>query len=216
MCANYTPTTDPTRLFDAFGVRLADELARTLRPETWPGYEAPFIRRRDEAEGFAREAAVGLFGMVPHWAKDPTIGRRTYNARSETAAGKPSFRDAWRLGRRCIVPAESFFEPCWETGKAVRWRIRRKDGRPLAIAGLWTAWRAPDGRAVPSFTMLTVNADGHVLMQRFHKPEDEKRMVVLLDEADCDAWLDAPQARMNDFMRRYPADALECEPAPKR
>jgi putative SOS response-associated peptidase YedK len=152
---------------------------------------------------------------VPHWAKDATIGRRTYNARAETVDEKPSFRDAWRLGRRCIVAAEDIFEPNWETGRAVRWRIRRKDGAPMGIAGLWSHWRAPDGDDVLSFTMLTVNADGHAVMKRFHRPDDEKRMVVVLDEADYDRWLDAPKDRMRDFLVRYPAEALEAEPAPR-
>jgi putative SOS response-associated peptidase YedK len=211
MCANYTPVTDLERMKLFFAVVRGD----AIPAETWPGYAAPFVRQARTAEGHAREAAIGLFGLVPHWAKDPTIGRRTYNARSETVAEKPSFRDAWRYGRRCIVPAEDFFEPCWETGKAVRWRIRRRDGAPMGIAGLWSTWRGPDGGEVPSFTMLTVNADGHPLMQRFHKPDDEKRMVVVLDEADYDRWLDAPPAQMRDFLVRFPADALEAEPAPR-
>jgi putative SOS response-associated peptidase YedK len=211
MCANYTPVTDLERMKLFFAVVRGEPFP----PEAWPGYAAPFVRQRRDAPGHAREAAVGLFGLVPHWSKDLAIGRRTYNARSETVAEKPSFRDAWRLGRRCIVPAESIFEPNWESGRAVRWRIRRRDGAPMGLAGLWGAWRAPDGRELLSFTMLTVNADGHALMQRFHRPEDEKRMVVVLDEADYDRWLDAPQARMGDFLQRYPAEALEAEPAPR-
>jgi len=211
MCANYVPVTDPGRLRLFFEVVRADPVP----PESWPGYAAPFVRQAADATSHSRECAIGLFGLVPHWAKDLTLGRRTYNARSETAAEKPSFRDAWRYGRRCIVPAESIYEPDWGSGKAVRWRIRRKDGAPMGIAGLWAAWRGPDGGQVLSFTMLTVNADGHDVMKRFHKPEDEKRMVVVLDETDYDRWLDAPKERMRDFLTRYPAQALEAEPAPR-
>ena len=211
MCANYTPVTDLERLKLFFAVVRGEPVP----DETWPGYPAPFVRQARDRDSHAREAATGLFGLLPHRAKDPTIGRRTYNARTETVAEKPSFRDAWRLGRRCIVPAESIFEPCWESGKAVRWRIRRADGAPMGLAGLWSAWRGPDGRELLSFTMLTINADGHALMQRFHKPDDEKRMVVVLDEADYDAWLDSPRDRMRDFLVRCPAEALEAEPAPR-
>ncbi|MEI7446244.1 MAG: SOS response-associated peptidase [Burkholderiales bacterium] len=211
MCANYVPVTDLERLKLFFAVVRGDAVPE----ETWPGYAAPFVRRPREAVEHAREGAVGLFGLVPHWSKDLTIGRRTYNARSETAAEKPSFRDAWRHGRRCIVPAEAIYEPNWETGRAVRWKIRRVDGAPMGIAGLWGFWRGPDGRELLSFTMLTVNADGHPLMQRFHKPEDEKRMVAVLDEADYDRWLDAPVADTASFLERYPAEALEAEPAPR-
>ena len=172
------------------------------RPETWPQYEAPFIRRADEVE-HRREALLGQFGLLPHWTKDPALGRRTYNARSETAAEKPSFRDSWRLGRRCIVPAEAIYEPCWETGRAVRWRIGLADGSPMGIAGLWSHWRAPNGADVLSFTMLTINADGHPVMRRFHKPQDEKRMVLILDPADFDRWLDCRTDQMMGMLQRW-------------
>ena len=212
MCANYTPVKDPERLHMYFGVR-GDHSA--FPDETWPGYLAPFISQAREQSAHARELAVGLFGLVPHWAKDLTVARRTYNARSETVAEKPSFRDAWAHGRRCIVPCESIFEPNWETGKAVRWRIQRKDGLPMGLAGLWGTWRTPDGRDLMSFTMLTINADGHEVMKHFHKPEDEKRMVVILDESDYDRWLDAPREAMPDFLTRYPAAGFTAEPAPR-
>jgi putative SOS response-associated peptidase YedK len=212
MCANYVPVTDLERMKLFFAVMRGDPVPE----ETWPGYAAPFVRQsREQAMGHEREAAIGLFGLVPHWSKDLAIGRRTYNARSETAAEKPSFRDAWRYGRRCIVPAESIYEPNWEGGRAVRWRIRRRDGAPMGIAGLWGAWRGPDGGQLLSFTMLTINADGHALMQRFHKPEDEKRMVVVLPEADYDRWLDAPVGETAAFLQRWSADEFEAEPAPR-
>jgi putative SOS response-associated peptidase YedK len=213
MCANYHPVTAQDRLLAFFGVERPPD---AVPPETWPGYLAPFvIRARDRVE-LARSAHAGLFGLVPHWAKDLAFGRRTYNARSETVHEKPSFREAWRRGQRCIVPAEAIYEPNWETGRAVRWRIARADGVPLGIAGLWSAWRGPDGRAVPTFTMLTVNADDHAVMRRFHKPGDEKRMVVILDEADYDAWLECPVERQRDFLRPFPAERLLAEPAPLR
>lgn len=211
MCANYTPVTERERLKFYFDVQHAE----SFPDETWPGYGAPFVRQARDREVHVREARIGLFGLIPHWSKDLTIGRKTYNARSETIAEKPSFRDAWRLGRRCVIPAESIFEPNWESGKAVRWRIRRKDGAPMGIAGIWAWWKAPDDRDLLSFTMLTINADGHEVMKHFHKPEDEKRMVVVLDEADYDAWLDAPQNRMREFLSKYPAKQLESEPVPR-
>ena len=212
MCANYVPVTDLERMKLFFAVMRGNPVPE----ETWPGYAAPFVRQsREQAEGGVREVATGLFGLVPHWSKDLAIGRRTYNARSETAAEKPSFRDAWAYGRRCIVPTEAIYEPNWESGRAVRWRIRRRDGAPMGVAGLWGAWRGPDGGELLSFTMLTINADGHPLMQRFHKPDDEKRMVVVLHEADYDRWLGAPAGRMRDFLERWPSEDLEAEPAPR-
>jgi putative SOS response-associated peptidase YedK len=211
MCANYVPVTDLERMKLFFAVIRGDPFP----PEAWPGYAAPFVRQSRESAGHERELAIGLFGLIPYWSRDLSIGRRTYNARTETVAEKPSFRDAWRHGRRCIIPAESFFEPNWESGKAVRWSIRRTDGAPMGIAGLWGSWRGPDGADLLSFTMLTVNADGHDVMGRFHKPGDEKRMVVVLDETDFDRWLDAPPERMRDFLNPYPAEALQAEPAPR-
>ena len=114
------------------------QLPEGIRVYVWPGYASTFIRR-------PKEAAAGDFGLIPHWAKDEKGARRTYNARTETVAEKPSFRDAWRLVRHCIIPAEAIYEPDWRTGKAVATRIERADGRPMGIAGLWTGWNGPDG-----------------------------------------------------------------------
>ena len=215
MCANYQPVTAQDRLLQHFGVqRPRDEVP----PEVYPGALAPFVVRaadRAELTALARDAGLGLFGLLPHWAKDLAFGRRTYNARSETAHEKPSFRDAWRQRRRCIVPVEAVYEPNWETGRAVRWRIARRDGQPMAIAGLWGRWRGPDGREWLSFTMLTVNADGHAVFGRMHRPGDEKRMVAILDEAEYDLWLDGDLAQARALLRPYPAERLVAEPAPR-
>jgi putative SOS response-associated peptidase YedK len=127
---------------------------------------------------------------------------------------KPSFRDSWKRGRRCSVPAEAIFAPNWESGRAERWRISRRDGLPMGIAGLWGWWRAPDGRTVLSFTMLTINADQHPLMRRFHRPGEERHMVVILDEADHDAWPEGPLGRIADLLKPYPAERLEAQPWP--
>ena len=210
MCSNYRAPTDMDAMQRHFGAALD----QPPPGETWPLYEAPIVRRADPGPGPTREAVRARFGLLPHWAKDASLGRSTYNARSETAATKPSFRDAWRRGQRCIVPADWIYEPCWETGKAVRWKIRRADGAPLAIAGLWSRWQPAGGEAQTTFTMLTVNADGHPLMQRFHRSDDEKRMVVVLEADEIDAWLDAPAATMAAWMRRTPAERLAAEPAP--
>lgn len=118
-------------------------------------------------------------------------------------AEKPSFRDAWRLARHCIIPAEAFYEPDWRSGKAVPTRIARADGQPMGIAGIWTGWKSPSGEIVRSFAMLTVNADDHPLMRQFQKATDEKRMVVILPEDSYDAWLQAPVEQSMKFMRRY-------------
>ncbi len=210
MCSNYTPSSRAS-LVRHFGVEAP---ADDWKAETYPGYLAPIIRLADDNSG-QTESVAACFGMVPHWA-DLKLSRHTYNARSETAASKPSFRHAMAKRQWCIVPAESLFEPNYESGTAVRWRIARNDSEPMGLAGLWE-WRpngGPGDSPLLSFTMLTINADGHPLMQRFHRPEDEKRMVVVLREDQYRPWLQAT-GDIGDFLVPYPAGALVAEPAPR-
>ncbi|EIU3494371.1 SOS response-associated peptidase [Pseudomonas aeruginosa] len=169
MCSRYEAPT-AAQLLDVFGVALK-EPAKT---ELWPGYRGPFIRSAAGGDGL--EAHAGVFGLLPFWAKDDKLARRTYNARSETVASKPSYRDAWKHSRHCIIPATAIYEPDWRSGKAVPTRISRADGGLLGIAGLWEHWRSPEGEDVLSYTMLTINADYHPLMSNYHRPTDEKRM----------------------------------------
>lgn len=155
-----------------------------------------------------REMLLGSFGLIPHWATDTQIARNTYNARSESVAEKPSFRDAWRAGQRCIIPAIAIFEPDWRSGKAVPARISRADGKPMGIAGLWSVWISPKDEIVHSYTMLTINADTHPLMHLFHKPTDEKRMVVILNDDQYGNWLDAHTDDCRELFKEYPAELL--------
>ncbi|WP_326430400.1 SOS response-associated peptidase (plasmid) [Stutzerimonas frequens] len=211
MCSRYEAP-GAEELAKAFGVTLDDPVQREL----WPGYVGPFIR----ATGFEDtgdegapevEAAAGVFGLLPFWAKDNKLARKTYNARSETVASKPSFRDAWKHARHCIIPARAIYEPDWRSGKAIPTRITRVDGALLGIAGLWERWKNPEGVEVLSFTMLTVNADDHPLMRNYHRPGDEKRMVVILPAGAYRDWLRAPVEQSAEFMRQYPADRLIAE-----
>jgi putative SOS response-associated peptidase YedK len=215
MCSHYQAIKERERYFKAFGVHPPDDLGRY---DVWPGYPATFIRRPREADAGddavpMREAVNGLFGMVPHWSQDTKITRHTFNARTETVASKPSFRDAWKRTQHCIIPADAFYEPDWRSGKAVPTRIARADGEPMGIAGLWSWWKSAKGEVVHSFTMLTINADSHPLMQLFHKPTDEKRMVVILPAGAYQDWLCASAAEQASFLVQYPAVDLIAEPA---
>lgn len=210
MCSHYQALKDRAKFEKEFRVKLPPY---TGVYDVWPGYEALFVRRPREADVGdeavpEREAITGQFGLLPHWAKDEKFGRRTFNARSETAATLPSFRDAWRNRHRCIIPADAIYEPDWRSGKAVPTRITRADGEPMGIAGLWSGWKSPAGQAVHSFTMLTINASEHALMRNYHKPNDEKRMVVVLPEDAYEDWLTAPTEQGMRFMQAYPADRL--------
>jgi putative SOS response-associated peptidase YedK len=215
MCSHYQAIKERKRYAKHFGVVPPVDLGKH---DVWPCYPATFIRRSTEAdvddEAVAdSEAVPGLFGLIPHWATDANIGRQTYNARSETVAVKPSFRDAWKNAQHCIIPVEAIFEPDWRSGKAIPTRICRADGEPMGIAGLWSSWKSPKC-VVHSFTMLTINADGHHLMCQFHKPVDEKRMVVILPPDSYDHWLKAPPQQSMEFMRQYPTDWLLCSAEP--
>lgn len=213
MCANYESVRDKDRLKQHFGVDLPSELARH---DVWPGYLSTFIRRHPHADVGddavpEREALLGSFGLIPHWATDTKIARHTYNARTETVADKPSFRDAWRKAQHCIIPVETFFEPDWRTGKAVPTRIGNANSDPLGVAGLWATWRDPMGETLHSFTMLTINADNHPLMNQFHKPTDEKRMIVILPPERYDEWLRATPKDSADFLQAWPAELMAAE-----
>ena len=210
MCSHFLGPPSPEVFRQNFHV----ELPVALRQDIWPGYESAFIRRPRESDSGDeavpdREAVRGLFGLVPHWSKDLKLAKRTYNARSETVAEKPSFRDAWRWGKHCIIPAAAIYEPDWRSGKAVPTRIARADGALMGIAGLWSVWKSPTGDDIHSFTMLTVNADSHDLMKNYHKPDDEKRMVVILPTGAYDDWLRAEPEQSMSFMQQYPANRLE-------
>ena len=209
MCSHYESIKEPIQFTLEFGL----DMPEGGKVDVWPCYPSSFIRRPaladvgDDAVP-KREALLGLFGLVPHWAKEATYGRRTYNARSETVQEKPTFRDAWRKGQHCIIPAEAIYEPDWRSGKAKATRIQRADGKPMGIAGLWDDCTLSSGEKIYSFTMLTLNADDHTFMQNFHKTEDEKRMVTILPEESYDAWLQAKPNNRMGFIKQYPSEKL--------
>jgi putative SOS response-associated peptidase YedK len=212
VCSNYQPVTRKDRLLAFFGV----ERERDDAPvDTWPTGLAPFIRLAEPGSGNRRVVHDGVFGLLPAFAKELAFGRRTYNARSETVHRLPSFRDSWRQGWRCIVPAEVIYEPFFaqDGAGAQRWAIRQPGAVPFGIAGIYTQWKHPDGHALFSFAMLTVNADGHPVYRRLHRAGEEKRMPIILAPADYDAWLACPVAEAGKFFRQWPG-VLHAEPAP--
>lgn len=181
MCSNYLPVTNADRLLRYFGVsREASEPPH----DVFPMQRAPFIRqaRPGETADGAHLVADAIFRFVPDFVAKVDWARKTYNARSETVDRKPTYRDAWRDGQRCIIPAEAIYEPNYESGSAVRWRIAKASGLPMGIAGIYTSWTSSEGQEVFAMSMLTVNADDHPFMSRFHAPGHEKRMVVILSQ----------------------------------
>lgn len=197
------------------------------KPDMWPRYQGNFIRKppstdpHDEAVP-ASDALVGRWGLIP-WRLQPTpekikaaMARSTFNARIEGIEKNYTFGLAWNRGQKCIVPADAFYEPDWRSGKPVATRFSRVDGQPVGIAGLWDVWNEPGKPPMLSFTMLTMNATEHPLLKNYHRPEDEKRIVVILPESRYEAWLGAPPEISMDFIQHYPHDQLLATPVPPK
>ena len=195
MCTNFTPTRRAQWVKETLGVELPSDFPE----EAYPGYAAPLVVKSHQSERVA--CGLARFGLIPAWAMDDKISRHTYNARSETAAEKPSYRSAWRQRQFGLVLVDNFYEPSYESGKAVRWKIELASGDPFGIACLWDRWTDPaSGERVVSFSMLTVNAEEHPVMKQFHKPGDEKRTSVIIAPELHDAWLSADATQAADLM----------------
>ncbi len=176
MCGRYTQTADAKTLAGRFRLAKPGVEARP-RYNVAPGQSAPVVI----LEG-GRRQGLYRWGLVPAWAKDPTVGHRMINARAETASEKPAFREPFAR-RRCLVPADGFYE--WRRAGKQRLPIRfsRVDGAPFAFAGLWDEWRSPEGEDLRTFTILTTGPNA--LVAPVHD-----RMPVILREEGEERWLD--------------------------
>jgi putative SOS response-associated peptidase YedK len=191
--------------------------------DMYPNYQGPIIRAARPGDGTdtSRELLVGQWGLIPWFAKERKLKFPTSNARSEELSAKASYKHPWARGQRCIIPALSFFEPCWETGRHIPWQFFRADGTPWGLAGLWNTWTDPaTGELVESYTLLTINADGHPLMGRMHRPDpkrppemQDKRSVVPIEPSDVDTWLHAPLSEAAPLVRLAPAELYNGGPA---
>ncbi|MES2047339.1 MAG: SOS response-associated peptidase family protein [Pseudomonadota bacterium] len=206
MCVNYTPSRKEL-IGEKFDARLNPDLE--WKSETWQDYAAPIILHDKNRQ---RQALVGIYSMVPKAKMPPGVKRfSTMNARAETIHQLRSYAKPWREGLRCLVPMQDFFEPNYESGKAERWRIGLRDESDFAVAGLYQIWPEENGVSY-SFTQLTINADQHPLMRRFHKPGEEKRSLVILHKNDYDAWLSCGSpAQAQAFLQLYPAESMRAE-----
>ena len=154
--------------------------------------------------GEARRGGFMRWGLIPHWAKNASIGSRMINARAETVAEKPAFRDALRR-RRCLVLADGFYE--WQrTGGAKRpMRITMRSGEPFAFAGLWSLWKDPDGNRIPSCAIITTAAN------ELLRPIHDRMPVILpreLEELWLDRSIDDPGA-LSSVLNPYPDEEME-------
>ena len=168
-----------------------------------PGQRSPVVRL-DRAG--RRRLHLVRWGLVPSWARDETIAHKLINARSETVSEKPSFREAFRR-RRCLVPADGFYEWKQDGGQKVPHHIGRRGGEPFCFAGLWERWTTPTGEPLDTFTILTTGAND--LLAPLHA-----RMPVLLPEQAWDRWLDRrrPGEELTSLLAPWPAEDMEFWP----
>ncbi|MEO5766314.1 MAG: SOS response-associated peptidase [Casimicrobiaceae bacterium] len=203
MCGRYELHTHPAAIALAFG--LLEAPALTPRYNVAPMQQVPVIRQRADA---TRECVDMRWGLVPRWAKDPSIGAKMINARAETIAEKPSFRTSFRH-HRCLIPADGFYE--WRVtahGKQPM-HVARRDGAPFGFAGLFERWLAADGAVLDTCTILTTTANE--LLRPIHA-----RMPVIVAPEHYARWLDAANPEVTDLFVPFPSDALAWHPVSTR
>jgi putative SOS response-associated peptidase YedK len=206
MCGRFVSASSPQILVERFGVaESAVELREpdyNVTPRAW----VPAVRERARDDPPTRVLSLLRWGLVPSWAKTPSVGDRQINARAESITERPSYRRAFER-RRCIVPADAFYE--WKAVEGDRrtrapripYVVRRRDGEPLALAGLWEIWRDPDvaDDDDPDAWLRTcaiVTTRANELLAPIHE-----RMPVVLSEGAWDRWLD-PRARGAEELQR--------------
>jgi putative SOS response-associated peptidase YedK len=207
MCGRFSLNASPEQLAERFDLPEAPTVAP--RYNIAPTQPVAIVRLNPQSK--AREWTHVLWGLVPSWAKDPSMGAKMINARAESVAEKPAYRAAFKR-RRCLVPATGFYE--WqklEKRKQPHF-IAMRDGQPFAFAGLWESWHSPDGSALESCTILTT--DPNEVMSPLHN-----RMPVIVAPADYAQWLgsgedETPHAldQLRHLLRSYPADEMVAYP----
>lgn len=233
MCNLYTtPSADE---FEQYMKTLDIVLGEELR-DGWPSKPigpfgwAPFLTSAGSSH---LDLKLGQWGMIrrgqaeriAYMRPSSTSGKRTSapkpistnNARIESIDQKPTFSQAWRLGHRCLIPAAWYAEPNWETGQNIWWHLKRADGLPWFLAGLWSEWTdQATGELVPNFTMITCNCDAHPLLSRLHKPDprlpadqQDKRSLVHIDTQDWEQWLHGTTADAMSLIKPQAASQFD-------
>jgi len=199
MCGRFTLTIDPTHLQEAFPwADIPDDLPQ--RYNIAPSQPVAVIPNTGD-----NTLSMYKWGLIPSWSKDPAIGDRMINARAESLAEKPSFRNAYRR-RRCLILADGFYE--WKQNPGMKSKqpvyIRLKTEHPFAFAGLWEIWNSPDGSEIRSCTIITTQPNS--LLEPIHN-----RMPVILPPNVYNQWLapeDRQPAQLNDLLIPYPSSEM--------
>jgi putative SOS response-associated peptidase YedK len=207
MCGRFTFATSPEIVAEFFELSTVPELSP--RYNIAPTQPAPVLLvPRVDAQP---ELKLFRWGLVPSWAKDPGVGARMINARSETVAVKPAFRTAFRQ-RRCLVVADGFYEWQKRPGSKQPFYIRFRDAGPFAFAGLWEHWENDEGATLESFAILTTTPNE--LLEPIHD-----RMPVILRPEDYAPWMDPGETRvagLEPLLRPFPGDEMTAYPVSKR
>lgn len=204
MCGRFVLMTPGRDLAKRFGLEEVAELEP--RYNIAPTQVVVIIRL--DRDTLQRRLVHVKWGLIPFWAKDTSIGNKLINARAESASQKSAFRAAFKT-RRCLVPADGFYEWKKQEGKQKQpYLVRSADRSPFAFAGLWESWTGPDGETIESCTILTT--DANELTQPIHD-----RMPVILKPEDYDLWLD-PEIKdpelLKPLLRPYPSEEMVAEP----
>jgi len=204
MCGRYNLRATPQEIAEIFALVREPEVVP--RFNIAPTQAVPIVRRDS---GGHRESAFVRWGLIPSWAKDPTIGASLINARADGIATKPSFRSAFKR-RRCLVPADGFYE--WQAipGSKLKqpYAIGLKQPGTFAFAGLWETWKDPEGSALETCTIVTT--EPNEMMATIHT-----RMPVILHREDHARWLETSEAdapSLLPLLVPYPAEAMQLTP----
>lgn len=202
MCGRFTQHHKIEEVAERFEFDLLDESVGP-RFNIAPTQNIPIIYQSKQHE---REMMFSKWGLIPYWAKDPSIGNKLINARAETLAEKPSFKRALKQ-KRCIIPADGFYEWPKKNGKKTGGNplyIRLKGGELFGFAGLWEEWKSPEDEIIRSFTIITV--EPNELVSQFHH-----RMAAILEPGDEQAWLDinTPMEEALAMLNSYDAEKME-------
>ena len=206
MCGRFTLTIDPAHLQEAFPWAV---IPNDLSPRFNIAPSQPVAVIPNTGDNIL---SMYQWGLIPSWSKDPAIGGRMINARAESLAVKPSFRNAYHR-RRCLILADGFYE--WKQSPGLKSKqpvyIRLINNHPFAFAGLWEHWTSPDGSEIRSCTIITTQPNS--LLLTIHN-----RMPVILPPETFSQWVspaDLPAIQLNELLAPYPADEMIAYPVSK-
>lgn len=195
MCGRFAIMTDPSELQEQLDLGdLPEEF--TPNPNISPGQLVPVVTDPD-----LRKVELFKWGLIPSWAKDPKIGYKLFNARAETIIEKPSFRASFSR-RRCLIPADGFYEWKMEEGRKYPFLFGLKDHKPFTFAGIWDVWKDHEGKEISTCTIITT--EPNPLIAAYHD-----RMPVILPESERWIWLQQqPVEKLLQMLQAIPAEMM--------